>query len=49
MDDTTTRLRTTYHRTDDRTKSGRDDGMIDVVYRVPCTVDRRIYGDNTTQ
>ena len=48
MDDTTTRLSTTHHRTDDRTKSGRDDGMIDVVYRVPCTVDRRIYGDNTT-
>ena len=40
MDDTTTRLSTTHHRTDDRTKSGRDDGMIDVLYRVRCTVDR---------
>ena len=48
MDDTTTRLSTTHHRTDDRTKSGRDDGMIDVVYRVPCTVDRWRDGDNNT-
>jgi hypothetical protein len=48
MGDTTTRLRTTHHRTDDRTESGRDDGMIDVVYRVPCTVDRWRDGDNNT-